>query len=853
MNLFTLTLLLSAFAGPHDDDPKRADRVPPFQGQAWRRGPALAQFSGGSESFITGGGPTSPGYAFEAEGVQLLSWLPLSEFGNGAPSGNDCWGYVSPSGREYAIMGTSNGTGFVEVTDPGDAQVVGFIPGPVSLWRDIKTYDQYAYAVSEGGGGIQVIDLSGIDSGVVTHVNSVTSGGTDATHNVVIDEDSGYLYRCGGANRGLRIYRLHTNPQNPAYVGSWDTRYVHDAQIVTMTSGPYAGQELAFCCSGYNGGSTSTGLDILNVTNKNNVTVIKNVFYTPAAYSHQGWLSADKSLFYLGDELDESGFNTTRTHIIDVSDPGSSQSLGYFTNQSSAVGHNLYTLGDTIYAANYRSGLRIFDASDPLAPAEVAWFDVWPEDDEASFNGLWSCYPYLPSGVVLGSDMEKGLFVWWVGDPLVDISVPTGAPLLVSPAGEAITVNLSELSSGDLDEASPRLWWDAGAGWQSSALTHQSGEEWSAALPSLECGTDFTWFLSASSTNGVLWTHPQEAPVSSLLSTSAASETVLLETNFETASGFTSGSWDDDATQGQWVLGTPTAAPAQPSSDHSEQGTRCWYTGEGSDVDGGRTSLVSPTWDLRDATDPVLSFWLYLNMAEGNASLSDHARVQISDNGGITWTTMELLIRPEPETIGVWLYYHFHLADYISLDAPVKVRVRANDLNLDSIVEAAVDDLRLVDLGCDCPDGGSLPDCGCTRSTYCEASQNSLGVPARISSSGSLSVTFNDLSLQVVDAPPSQFGLFFYGAGQATSPFGDGTLCVSSGGLGLFRLGPPAQTTSAGSLTRALDWNAPPSDRGPGAATPGSSWNYQLWYRDPAGPGGTGFNLSDALSVTLCP
>jgi len=853
MNTLSLLLVLSGVVSPHDDDPKRLDRVPPFQGPTWRRGVAMAPFSGGSESFMGGGGSTSPGYEFESEGVQLLSWLPLSEFGNGAASGNDCWGYVSPSGREYAIMGTSNGTGFVDVTDPGDAQVVGFIPGPVSLWRDIKTYDHYAYAVSEGGGGIQVIDLSGIDSGVVTHVNSVTSGGTEKTHNVVIDEDAGYLYRCGGDNRGLRIYRLHTNPQNPAYVGSWDTRYVHDAQIVTMTSGPYAGEQLAFCCSGYNTGTTGTGLDILNVTNKNNITGVDHIFYTPAAYSHQGWLSPDRSLFYLGDELDESGFNTTRTHIIDVSNPGAGQSLGYFTNQSTSVGHNLYTLGDKIYAANYRSGLRVFDASSPLSPTEIAWFDVWPEDDNADFNGLWSCYPYLPSGAVLGSDMEKGLFVWWVGDPLLDISLSAEAPALISPAGESLEVRISELNPGTLDDTSPRLWWDTGAGWQSNALTYQGAELWSADLPALECGADFTWFLSASSNNGVLWTLPEEAPMSTYLSTSAASETVLLETNFETPSGFTSGAWDDDATAGQWVLGTPTTAPAHPGSDHSEEGTRCWYTGADSDVDNGRTSLVSPTWDLSGANDPVLSFWLYVNMAEGTASPSDHTRVQVSNDGGFSWTTMENIIRPEPETVGVWLYYHYHLADYISLDAPLKVRVRAIDLNLDSTVEAAVDDLRLVDLGCGCPDGGPLPDCGCARSTYCDPSPNSEGAPARISSSGSLSITFNDFSLEVEDAPPAQFSLFFYGAGVTSSPFGDGTLCVSGGGIGVFRLGPPSQTDSAGRISRLIDWSVPPTSQGPGAVTPGSSWNFQLWYRDPAGPGGSGFNLSDALSATLCP
>jgi choice-of-anchor B domain-containing protein len=796
-----------------------------------------------------GGAPTSPGVQFPSDGVQLLSWIPLSEFGGGSAGGNDCWGYTSPSGSEYAIMGTSNGTGFVRIDDPGDPQIVAFIPGPVSLWRDIKTYQSYAYAVSEGGGGIQVIDLSAIDSDIVTHVNSVTSGGTLATHNVAIDEDSGYLYRCGGGGRGLRIYRLHTNPQNPAYVGSWNTRYVHDAQIVSMTSGPFAGQELAYCCNG----NSSTGLDILNVTNKNNVTLVDHVSYTPAAYSHQGWLSPDRNYFYLGDELDESGSNFTRTHIIDVSNPSSAQNLGYFTNQSTAVGHNLYTRGDKIFAANYRAGLRIFDASDPLNPVETAWFDVWPTDDFAEYSGLWSCYPFFPSGTVIGSDRQKGLFVWWIGAPLLDLSLPTPPPVLISPGGETLTIQIQELNPDDLDGASPRLNWDAGSGWQSAPLTLQGGSNWTAQFPTLPCGTDIAWFLTASSSDGTRWTLPPEAPQSPYFSTAATSETVLLETNFQTASGFTSGSWDDDATAGQWVLGDPSPTAAQPGDDHSPRGTRCWYTGANSDVDNGHTSLVSPLWDLSTAQDPVLSFWMFVNIGEGNPSPSDHTRVQASNNGGISWITIENMIHPKPETQGMWIYHHYHLAEHISLAQPLRVRIRANDLNIDSTVEAAVDDLRLTDLGCGCPDGNPLPDCGCSRNTYCTAAPHSAGPGTNISSTGSLSHSFNDFSLIAQGGPPNQFALFFYAGGQTNTPFGDGNLCVASNGSGIHRLSPPQQLSSSGSLTRALDYTTPPLSSGPGAASPGTTWNYQLWFRDPSGPLGTGFNLSDALSATICP
>ncbi|MFT4541881.1 MAG: hypothetical protein ACI841_002242 [Planctomycetota bacterium] len=148
--------------------------------------------------------------------------------------------------------------------------------------------------------------------------------------------------------------------------------------------------------------------------------------------------------------------------------------------------------------------------------------------------------------------------------------------------------------------------------------------------------------------------------------------------------------------------------------------------------------------------------------------------------------------------------------------------------------------------GVDGPCG--TPTCG--TSSYCLAGANSVStMGAKISSSGSTSVGANDLSLCVSDGVPGQFGLFFYGPSQAMNVFGDGFLCVSSG---FFRLNPPIAASVQGGYARVLDLAAAPMNAGAGAITPGSTWNFQLWYRDPVG-GGAGFNLSDGLSTTWCP
>jgi choice-of-anchor B domain-containing protein len=400
---FALTAVIYA----HPDDPKAKDREPKYEGPGYRE--ALQQQKGA-------GLPNGPGDDFDSLGVQLRAWLPINDFGFQHDNANDCWGYVSQSGREYALLGLSHGTGIVEITEPGNPQIIDMIDGPDSLWRDVKVYQDYAYVVTEGwGAGIQVIDLSQADDGIVSLVNTINDGGVESTHNVAIDTDSGFLYRTGGDNNGLRIYDL-ADPVNPQFVGSWTLRYVHDAQVVTFDDGPYAGRQIAFCCSGFNYGWTDTGLDILDVTDKDNIQHLGQLLYDNGQYSHQAWLSEDRQLLYLNDELDEDDLGIpTTTIVIDVSDLENPSEVGRFDNGNSAIGHNIYVRDDLIFEANYRSGLRIFDASDdPVNAVEVAYFDTYTANDNSSFNGLWSNYPFFPSGTVIGSDMEKGLFVWTV-------------------------------------------------------------------------------------------------------------------------------------------------------------------------------------------------------------------------------------------------------------------------------------------------------------------------------------------------------------------------------------------------------------------------------------------------------
>ena len=364
-------------------------------------------------------GPVSsaaPDNAFDADGIEMLAWIPLNQFPGTHNAGNDCWGYVSPSGREYALMGLQCGTGVVEITNPTSPVILGVINGPCSSWRDIKVVGEYAYTVSEGGAGIQVIDLSNIDNGVVTHVQDKKGGGHNSTHNIAANPDSGYLYLCGGniSNGGL-VAVSTANPADPTIAGAWSDFYVHDAQIVTYDSGPAVGLEIAYCAAGLNGGWSNGGLRVVNVTNKSNMVTIADEFWPSVGYSHQCWLTEDRKFLLLGDELDNyPGVGTPgpmRTIVFDVQDPFNPLFKGTFGNGLNNIDHNQYVRNGKSFQADYTTGLRVFDVSDPLAAFQVAWFDTHPETDAAEFEGAWSVYPFFESGSILISDINRGLFV----------------------------------------------------------------------------------------------------------------------------------------------------------------------------------------------------------------------------------------------------------------------------------------------------------------------------------------------------------------------------------------------------------------------------------------------------------
>lgn len=388
--------------------------------------------------------PDNDTVEFSAQNVELLSRVPLDAFPGLPQAANDVWGYVSPASREYAFIGLERGTGFVEVTDPLNPIIVGVIPGPRSTWRDMEFYGNYAYSVNEdcwvGGGrdeegeqgeegeegarhpdhpggcssevasGMQVIDVSQIDQGVVTLVNEhYTELNIHTAHNVRVNQASGFLYLCGpdAFAGGLVVLDLNADPVAPPLAGVWGGLYVHDVIVVNYTEGPWAGREVAFASCGPH------GLFIVDFTDKAAPAVLGAVRYPTRRYCHHGWLDPQKRYFYINDELDEMDgtVSTTTTYVADVTDLAHPQLVGQFTNGLQSIDHNPMGRGNLLFEANYSSGLRVYDISDPLNVSEAGFFDTRPEDNGTSFLGAWGVHVMLPSRVVLVSDRQRGLFL----------------------------------------------------------------------------------------------------------------------------------------------------------------------------------------------------------------------------------------------------------------------------------------------------------------------------------------------------------------------------------------------------------------------------------------------------------
>lgn len=321
------------------------------------------------------------------------------------------WGYTAPDGREYALVGitgsgtgsTSGGTSIVDITDDANPRVVTHINGPNSTWREMKTYKQYAYVVTEASGatGVQIIDLSLLpDTARLVTTFNYTSGSnhTRQSHTISIHDGFMYLNGCAGwSPGGILIFDLRPNPLSPQFVGQYQPQYIHDSYVLRDT---------IFASAIYTGG----GLIIANATNKANVQTIAQIFYSGSG-THNAWVTKDRRYALTTDEIGTTQHNLK---IWDISNlpTVSTTPVATFTVSPTSTIHNVHVRGDFAYCAWYNNyALQIVDISNPQSPVLAAGYSI-------PGSGLsWEVYPYFPSGkIILGagpqSSTSTGLWIF---------------------------------------------------------------------------------------------------------------------------------------------------------------------------------------------------------------------------------------------------------------------------------------------------------------------------------------------------------------------------------------------------------------------------------------------------------
>ena len=326
--------------------------------------------------------------------MQLLSYLPFEQ------DCSDITGFYQ-DGREFAVIGLQNAASFVDVTDPNNPFEVGRISGSTSIWRDLKYWNRHVYIGTEAEDGIKIVSVDNLDN--PTLINTIID--VDNSHNIHIDED-GYLYIVGADVNDIWIYDL-AYPAYPVLVGTWNLQnnettsqgYCHDIEVYN---------DKLYCAAIYVG-----YFHIIDVSDKTNPITLQSHFAGIDGIStHDVAITEDEQYLFTGDE-NLSG----HIKVWDISDYNNINLVEEWVTPEYEThsAHNLYVRPglNQLIISYYADGTRILDISDPTNLEEIAYYDM--SDIEGLYVSNWGTYADLPSGNIISSDIEQGLFVLELG------------------------------------------------------------------------------------------------------------------------------------------------------------------------------------------------------------------------------------------------------------------------------------------------------------------------------------------------------------------------------------------------------------------------------------------------------
>jgi choice-of-anchor B domain-containing protein len=318
-----------------------------------------------------------------------------------------CWGFER-EGKEYAVIGSTEGTHFFMISDNGKLLPSGYVEGRFNsssvIHREIKTFGNYAYAVcDEGSSSLQIIDLSYLPDSVVK-VADLQDERFGKIHNLFIDSANQLLYAClvtpfpGGNPTGIvpmRVFSL-SNPLDPQLLwqGPSDIPEVHDCYVRDNKAILNCGMD---------------GIRVYDFSNPVNPVYLSNLtFYQDQGYNHQGWLASDGRTYVFADET--NGKKIKKCELKEDHSLVVKASFGTAIEQGS-VPHNIMCTEEFAFVAYYNEGLRVFDLRYPI-PKEIAHYDTYPDESAFKMNGAWGVYSEYKSGRLIISDRQYGLFLF---------------------------------------------------------------------------------------------------------------------------------------------------------------------------------------------------------------------------------------------------------------------------------------------------------------------------------------------------------------------------------------------------------------------------------------------------------
>lgn len=328
-----------------------------------------------------------------------LELLANVDFAEASERGNDCWGYVSPGGVEYAIIGSTAATYVYSLEDGAAPRLRARISGANSIWRDFKTFGEFVYVVADQGtDGLLAIDMSKAPDTITHTFNQLPTeeGVITQAHNLYITETGLLVLAGGNVGRGEPLFfDLNEDPRVPPFVGAARPVYAHDV---------YAEGGRLYSSDIFAGELAIHDYDSLGAIR------LLGTRQTSFDFTHNAWLK-DTSFAFTTDERAGAFVDA-----YDVKDPAAIRRVDRFRpDESFASGsapHNTHVRGDYLVTSWYRDGIVLTDATRPHNLIEVGKYDTYPQGGGAGFDGCWGAYPYLPSGRLIASDRESGLFVF---------------------------------------------------------------------------------------------------------------------------------------------------------------------------------------------------------------------------------------------------------------------------------------------------------------------------------------------------------------------------------------------------------------------------------------------------------